>query len=286
MIKQESENPGQEGGKNPQEPLSVEPLVRVFSFEFRRGIAFKQHSEAAKVAKNSLDYHPTIIVDHTQEPPLYIVSLSSMRLEQDLAKNLGKEMGYDHSYVGVTIQPDSSTHKLHVDFDKIVLTLKKAGVSTSVSGEMLIRQVERIIRDEASIADIKDEDKKEEAYLTYKKGAYILLAQQDGLDVYMGLGDEIKHTLFTFKSGDNLDISGTTLVTPPISYPLQAFNEAERIKFGMILPAIDIRVVPSSRGGTIEIDVAPPNFDSQTLAAGRDLTARIVTAFEALKPKV
>lgn len=286
MTKREFENPGQEGRKNPQEFLSSEPLAKVFSHEFRRGIAFTRHFEAAEVAENSLDDRPKIIVDQTQKPPLYIVSLFSRSLEKDLAKSLGKEMGYDYSYIGVVVKPDPSTYKLHVDFDQIVLTLKEAGVSTHVSGEMLIHEVERIIRGEASIDDIKDEDEKEKAYLTYKKGTNILLAQQDGLNVYMGLGDEIRHTLFTFKSGDNLDISGTTLTTPPMSYPLQAFNEAERIKFGMILPAIDIRVVPSSLSSRQDkLDDAPPNFDPQTLAAGRDLAKRISTAFGTLKPK-
>ena len=278
MVEKSRENNGQgskEGPKNPQKPETV--VKDIFSFEFRRGIAFNERPEADKALGE-------IIVDQTQQPPLYILMPSLIGSEEGIAKRLGKERGYNSSYVGIVLQLNPTTKNLQVDFDQTVSTLREAGISTTVSGQMLIEQVERIIKEEASIQDIKDEDDRREAYAEFKKRKNVLLAQQEGLDVYLELGNEIERRLFYFKSGDDLDISRTTLVVPLLSnnHP-QAFHEVDRIKFGMIMPAIDIIIAPSSKEG--KIDDTPPNFDPQTLAAGRDLTARIKTAFEALKPK-
>ena len=287
MVTESFENRGQGNGEDPKELRKPEIVGKdVSSFEFRRGIAFNERPEADKALGELPDGPPfdQIIVDQTQQPPLYILMPSLIGSEEGIAKRLGKERGYNSSYVGIVLQLNPTTKNLQVDFDQTVSTLREAGISTTVSGQMLIEQVERIIKEEASIQDIGDEDDRREAYAEFKKRKNVLLAQQEGLDVYLELGNEIERRLFYFKSGDDLDISRTTLVVPLLSnnHP-QASHEVDRIKFGMIMPAIDIIIAPSSKEG--KIDDTPPNFDPQTLAAGRDLTARIKTAFEALKPK-
>lgn len=324
MTRESFENRAQGNGEGHKELSKPEIVVKdVFSFEFRKGISFREWDdlqaiikvpqEMSQRKKNRLEkmlrnakeeiyangqinlgdtevlgqpqYYTKIVLDQTQEPPLYILTLPFRRDEKSIATNIGKEMGYDSSYAGIVLQLDPSTNNLHVDFDQIISTLREAGVSTSASGKELIDHFERVVKQEASDYDIEDEDERKEAYATYVKGnrGGILLAQQEGLDVYLGLGEEIKHRLLNFKSGDDLDISRTTLVLPLLSNHPQASSETKRIEFGMILPAIDITVAPSSKKG--KIDDAPPNFDPGILAAGRDLTARIVTAFEALRPK-
>lgn len=321
MARESLENRGQGSRESPKELHQPELTVKsVLNFEFRRGISFREWGELQGIIKvpqemsqrnkkrlekmlinakeaihanGKIDLgntevlggtqdHTKIVLDQTQEPPLYILTLFDIRSEEGIAKDLGKERGYHCSYVGVALQPDPSTYWLHVDFDEIASTLKDAGVSMSASGKELIDHFEKAVNHEASIYDIEDEDKRGEAYEAYNRGR-ILLAQQEGLDVYLELGDEIKHRLLKFKSGDKLDISGTTLVIAPMSNRPQAFTEDERIKFGMILSAIDVWLVPSSRER--KIDDAPPNFDPGVLVAGRNLTARIKTAFESLKPE-
>lgn len=285
MNERDPKKRAQKSGESDKESNKPETIVKsVLSFEFLRGIAFNERAEPDKIAKGFPNDFPKIIVDQTQQPPLYILTLFSRASEASIAKNLGKERGYNYSYLGVILQLDPSTSKLHVDFDLVASTLKEAGVYMNLSGEDLIERVEKVIREEASVDDIQDEDNRRKSYIDFKKREEVLLAQQEELDVYLGLGDEIKRRLLNFKSGDNLDISGTTLVLPFLSnnHP-QASNEIHRIELGMILPAIDIRVVPSSKEGKIADTL--PNFDPQILSAGRDLTVRLVTAFEALKPK-
>jgi len=317
-------NKGYGGGEGPKELHIPETVVKdTFSSEFRRGISFREWDELQSIIKvpqgmsqrkkNTLEkmlrgaketIHTNgqislgdteifevsqdstkIVFDQTQMPPLYILTLSDTRWDEDIAKCFGKEMGYQCSSIGVVLEPNPCTKNLHVDYSQVISTLKDAGVSTSVSGKELIDHFKMAVKHRASIYEIEDEDKRREEYAAYHKGNMraILLAKQDGLDVYLELGQEAERRLLYFKSGDNLDISGTTLTIPLLSHHVQAANEAWRIEYGMILPAIDIMVVPTSKEG--KIDHTPPNFDPQTLAAGRDLTARITTAFEALKPK-
>jgi hypothetical protein len=286
MRRPEFEDPQPKAVEGPKKPLKPETVVKdVFILELRRGITFNDPFDAVTVEEAFPDDYPKITVDQTQQPPLYILTLSDTRREEDIAKSLVKERGYDSSSIMVALELDPSTDKLSINFAHILSTLRKAGVSTNLYGRDLIDHFNNTVKHSASIYEIEDEDKKREEYEAYDEGNRdaILLAKQDGLDVYLQLGQEAERRLLYFKSGDNLDISGTTLTIPLLSHHVQAANEAWRIEYGIILPAIDIIVVPSSKEG--KIDHTPPNFDPQTLAAGRDLTARITTAFEALKPK-
>lgn len=294
MARESLEDRGQGNGESPKELRKPEIVVKsVLSHEFRRGIAFNKQSEADRALGKLQDGPPfdKIIVDQTQQPPLYILTSHTRADDLRIAQSVGKEEGYDCSVLFVRLQLDPSTNNLSIDFDQIVSTLRDASVSTNVSGKELIDHFARIVKHRASIYEIEDEDERHEAHEAYEKGnrTAILLAKQDELDVYLELGEEAENRLLSFKPGDNLDTSGTTLVLPLLSnnHP-QASNELKRVNFGLIwppaiLPAINIMLVPSSKEG--KIDDAPPNFDPQILFAGRDLTERITAAFETPKPK-
>lgn len=289
MVQESFRDIEQRSGDGPKELHSSETVVKdVFSLEYQRGIAFYEQSEANRALGELQDGSPfdKIIVDHTQQPPLHILTPFVSAPEEAIAKKLGKERGYESSYVGIALNLDPTTYNLHIDFDTILSTLRQAGISTNLSGKDLINHFERMIKHRASIYEIEDEDNKRDEYAKYEDGGrgHILLAKQDGLDVYLLLGLEAEQRLISFKHGDNLDISGTTLSLPLFFHDnLQASNETKRIEFGTILSAIDIDIIPSSKAG--KIDGSLPNFDPGILSAGRDLTARITKAFEALKPK-